>query len=134
LKILFFNWRDITHPQAGGCELHLHEIARRLVKNGHDVTLLCGAYENSKRHDKIDGIEIIRRGQKYTVYFFVFLEYIFNLRNRNFDVIIDDINGVPFFTPLYVRKPKIAIIHHMVKGIFSIELPFIFRFFGYAAE
>jgi glycosyltransferase involved in cell wall biosynthesis len=134
LKILFFNWRDITHPQAGGCELHLHEIAKRLAKKGHDVTLFCGAYENSKKKENVDGIEIIRKGGKFSVYIYAFVEYITNFKKKDFDIIIDDINGVPFFTPLYTNKPKVAIIHHMVKDIFSKELPIAFRPLGYFAE
>ena len=45
LKILVFNWRDITHPWAGGAELHIHEISKRWIKQGHKVTLFCGKYK-----------------------------------------------------------------------------------------
>jgi len=134
LKILFLNWRDITHPLAGGCELHLHEIGKRLVKKGHEVTLFCGSFDGCKEHDEIDGIEMIRRGGKYTVYPHAVLEYLANLRKRDFDIVVDDINGVPFFTPLYIRKPKIAILHHLVKNIFFRELPLLLRPIGYTAE
>jgi glycosyltransferase involved in cell wall biosynthesis len=134
LKILFLNWRDITHPLAGGCELHLHEIGKRLVEAGHEVTLFCGGYASCKEYDKLDGIEIIRRGGRYSVYLCALLEYLTRLRKKNYDVVVDDINGVPFFTPLYVRRPKVAIIHHLVKDIFSRELNLLFRPFGYLAE
>ena len=134
MKILFFNWRDITHPQAGGCELHLHEIAKRIAKMGHDVTLFCSEYENSYQKESIDSINIIRRGGKYTVYIHAFFEYMTLRKTNDFDIIIDDINGIPFFTPLYVKKPKVAILHHMVKDIFSKELPILFQPIGYFAE
>ena len=134
MKILFFNWRDITHPQAGGCELNLHEIAKRLVEQGHDVTLFCGAYEACNPYEYVDGIEVIRKGGKYSVYVFAFLTYISFLRKRKYDVVVDDINGIPFFTMLYVGRPKIAVLHHLVKNIFSKELPFMFRPIGYTAE
>lgn len=134
MKILFFNWRDITHPQAGGCELHLHEIAKRIVKKGHEITLFCSTYENAKEMEIIDGIQIIRKGGKYSVYIYAFFTYLSYLRNKDFDIIVDDINGIPFFTPLYTTKPKVAIIHHLVKDIFSKELPFLFRPIGYFAE
>jgi glycosyltransferase involved in cell wall biosynthesis len=134
LKILFFNWRDITHPQAGGCELHLHEIAKRIVKKGHEVTLFCGSFPNAKKTEIIDGIKIIRKGSKYTVYIHAFFTYLTYLRKKKYDIIIDDINGIAFFTPVYIYKPKIAIIHHLVKDIFSKELPIYFRPIGYFAE
>ncbi len=134
MKILFFNWRDISHPQTGGCELHLHEIAKRIAKKGHEVSLFCGSYEDAKKNEIIDGIHIIRKGGKYSVYIHAFFTYVTCLRKKKFDIIIDDINGIPFFTPIYVKKPKIAIIHHLVKNIFSKELPFFFRPLGYFAE
>jgi glycosyltransferase involved in cell wall biosynthesis len=134
LKILFFNWRDIKHPQAGGCELNLHEIAKRLVKKEHKVTIFSGAYSGCKEQEIIDGIEIIRKGGKFSVYFFASLEYLSNFKKKNYDIIIDDINGIPFFTPLYIKKPKVAILHHLVKDIFSKELIFPLTSIGYLAE
>lgn len=55
-------------------------------------------------------------------------------RRMKFDMVIDNINGVPFFTPLYIRKPKIAIIHHLVKNIFFKELPFYLAIIGWICE
>ena len=134
MKILFFNWRDITHPLAGGCEVNLHELGKRIVEKGNEVTLVCGEYKGCKKREIIDGIEIIRRGGKYTVYICAFLEYIRSLRKRNYDVIIDEINGVPFFTSLYTKKPVIAFVHHVTKNIFFRELPFMFALIGYVIE
>ena len=134
LKILVMNWRDITHPQAGGAEAYIHEASKRWVKWGHEVTLLCGKYDGCKEDDEIDGVEIIRRGGPFTVYLHAVKEYLLNLRKRNYDIVIDDINGVPFFTPLYVRKPKIAVMHHLVKDIFFKELPWHKAVLGYTAE
>ena len=134
MGILFLNWRDITHPQAGGCELHLHEIGKRLVEAGHSVSLFCGAYDGCEQDDEVDGIEIIRKGGAYAVYFHAAYEYLSGLRKNNYDVVVDDINGVPFFTPLYMKRPKIAILHHLVKEIFFKELPVTLRPIGYTAE
>lgn len=134
LKILVMNWRDIAHPGAGGAEVHVHEVAKRWVKLGHEVTLLCGKYDGCKEDDEIDGVEIIRRGGPYTVYLHAMKEYLLNLRKRGYDIVIDDINGVPFFTPIYVKRPKIAIMHHLVKDIFFKELPWHKAVLGYTAE
>ena len=60
LKILIFNWRDITHPWAGGAELQLHELAKRWVQYGHRITLFCARYRGAKSHDQIDGIHTPR--------------------------------------------------------------------------
>ena len=134
MKILIFNWRDITHPWAGGAETNIHELAKRWVAMGNQVTLFCSAYPGCKPEETIDGIRILRRGTRFTVYLHAFWNYLTRLRKEKYDVVIDDINGVPFFTPLYVRKPKISIIHHLVKGIFFKELKFPLSWLAYAAE
>ena len=61
LKVLFFNWRDITHPQAGGCELHLHEIAKRLTKKGHEVTVYTTDVLDKKNRLKFQKIRKINK-------------------------------------------------------------------------
>jgi len=134
MKILIFNWRDITHPWAGGAEVYLHEIGRRLAPE-HEVTLYCGSYEGCKRDDEIDGIKIVRRGGRFTLYLHAISDYLLNLRKEGFDIVVDSINGVPFFTPMFVRKPKLAIIYHLVKkDIFFRELPFPLAFIAWLAE
>jgi glycosyltransferase involved in cell wall biosynthesis len=134
MKIIFFNWRDITNPLAGGAEVYLHEIARRL-SNNHEVALFCAKYKGCKGEDQIDGIRIIRRGGQFSVYLHGIFQYLLRLRKENYDVIVDSINGVPFFTPLFVRKPKIAIIHHLnKKDILFLELPFPLAAVAWTAE
>ncbi len=134
MKILIFNWRDITHPWAGGAEKYIHEIGKRLAKK-HEVTLFCSRYPGSLKGEVIDGIEIIRDGGKFTTYIYAAVKYLSKLRKRDYDVVVDDINGVPFFTPLYSRKPIVAIIHHIVGWkIFRRELPLPLAVIGYLCE
>jgi len=123
MKILIFNWRCWKHPWAGGAEKYLYEISKRLVKRGHKIVWFVSSFEKSEKREIEDGIEIIRRGGRFSVYLYAFWYYLKELKKRNFDLIVDDINGVPFFTPLYVWKPKVAIIHHLMGWkIFSKEL------------
>ena len=44
LRIAVVNWQCRDNPQAGGAEIHLHEIFGRLAARGHAVTLLCGGW------------------------------------------------------------------------------------------
>jgi len=124
MKILFFNWRDITNPLGGGAELYVHEIGKRLAKN-HEVVLYCAKYRGCSERDEVDGVKIIRRGGAFSVYFYAFFDYLLRLRKENFDIVIDSINCVPFFTPLFTRTPKIALLYHIVnKETISQEIPF----------
>jgi glycosyltransferase involved in cell wall biosynthesis/O-antigen/teichoic acid export membrane protein len=116
-KILIFNWRDTKHTFAGGAEVYIHELAKRWVKDGNHVTVFCGNDSKSARDEYVDGVQIIRRGGFYFVYFWAFIYYIFQFRGR-YDVIIDCENGIPFFTPLYAKEKKVLVIHHIHQDVF----------------
>ena len=58
------NWQDRENPQAGGAEIHLHEIFGRLAARGHEVTLLCGGWPNCPPRATLDGIDVIRVGHE----------------------------------------------------------------------
>lgn len=134
MRFLVINWRDIKNPEAGGAEIHLHEIFKRITQDNHQVTLLASKYKGCKKEETIDGIRVIRIGTKFTFFFFVFLYYITKFRKYNFDFVIDDISKMPLFTPLYVRKPLIAIIHHIHGKTLFKELPFILAIIVYLCE
>lgn len=122
-RILIFNWRDIKHKWSGGAEVYVHEIAKRLVDRGDFVTVFCGNDRHSLRNDVIDGVRIVRRGGLFTVYLWAFLYYVLKFRGK-YDLIIDCENGIPFFSPLYVKEPVILIIYHVHQEVFRKYLPF----------
>jgi len=120
-KILIFNWRDTKHRYAGGAEVYIHEIAKRFVKSGYTVTLFCGNDGTSSRYETVDGVEVIRRGGFYFVYFWAFLYYISRFKDK-YDTVIDCENGIPFFTPLYVRKKMLCLMFHVHQEVFRRSL------------
>ena len=115
MRILILNWRDIKNPSSGGAEILTHEIARRWVKEGHLVTQFSSEFPNCLVNEVIDGVQIIRKGHPdarhlfESVHFQAFLYYMINFRGK-IDIVIDEIHGLPFFTPLYVKEKKIALI------------------------
>ncbi len=66
MKILALNWQDLTNPMAGGAEVHLEELLGRIAKKGHEVTLFCSGYSGCKPEEYINGVRIIRRGNRYS--------------------------------------------------------------------
>ena len=40
MKILWFTWKDMKNPYAGGAEVVNEQLAKRLVADGHEVTFL----------------------------------------------------------------------------------------------
>ena len=127
MRILIFNWRDLSHPWAGGAEVFLFETARRWVRQGHSVTWICGRHRQQASHSTQEGIEIIRRGGTYLVYLQAAAYYLTTaLAGRGrapFDVILDSANGIPFFTPLFSRLPKVIMVHHVHREVFFQEMP-----------
>ncbi len=47
MNILWLTWKDYTHPLAGGAEVVLRELSRRLVADGHKVTFLTARHAGS---------------------------------------------------------------------------------------
>ena len=134
MKILLLNWQDIKNPFAGGAEVHLHEIFSRIAKMGHEVTLFCSSFPGSLSEEIIDGMKIVRRGRRSTFNFTLVRYYHSVFRREPFDIVVDDINKIPFYTPLYVRAPLIGIVHHFFgKSIFR-EVGFIPALYVYVSE
>lgn len=135
MKILIFNWRDPRHSWAGGGEIYIFEQARRWVKMGHEVTVFCGEDIEKKlpSFEVIDGIKIHRRGNRYGLYLWAIIYYFTRFRGKA-DVVIDVVNGIPFFTPLFCRIPKICFAYHVHGKQFFYELPFPINYIGYLIE
>jgi glycosyltransferase involved in cell wall biosynthesis len=113
VKLLAFNWRDPRHPEAGGAELHLLEILSRAVRDGDHATWLAEAFPGSKPEDEVQGIRIVRSGSWYNAHLALALLYRRKLRGERFDLVLEDINKVPFFTPCYVKVPVLAVVPHL---------------------
>jgi len=122
MHILILNWRDPKNPKSGGAEIVTMEHAKVWVTKGHKVTWFTSEFKNSKREEVIEGVKVIRRGNILTVFLHAPLFYLFS--KQKFDLVIDEIHGIPFFTPLFVRKPKIAFIHEVAGEIWDYMFPF----------
>jgi glycosyltransferase involved in cell wall biosynthesis len=113
MKILAVNWRDIENPEAGGAEVHLHEILSHLVRWGHEATLLSAGWPGCAPEETVDGIRILRRGHWYDANLLLPLFAKRHLKHNTYDVILEDINKLPFFMPLVTKIPVVPIIPHL---------------------
>lgn len=115
MKILILNWRDTVNPKSGGAEILTHEIAKRWVALGHEVTQFSSSFKNAKDEEIIDGVKVIRRGHPdarylfFSVQFLAFWYYKKKFKGK-FDAVLDEVHGLPFFTPWYVREKKVLLI------------------------
>ncbi len=100
MRILAVNWRDIHDPLGGGAEQHLHSILAGAVRAGHEVELVCSAYPGAAGEDEIDGVRILRRGDWRVANFALPPVVRRRLREESWDLLVEDVNKIPFNTPL----------------------------------
>lgn len=113
MKILVLNWQDLANPQSGGAETHLHQIFGRLARRGHEVTLLCSGWPGAPARAEADGVRIHRAGGRNTFSLAAPAYYRKHLAAEPWDVVVEDLNKVPLFTPYWVRRPLLLLVHHL---------------------
>uniref|UniRef100_E6Q530 Putative Glycosyltransferase, family 4 n=1 Tax=mine drainage metagenome TaxID=410659 RepID=E6Q530_9ZZZZ len=127
------NWRDPWHPRSGGAEVVTHRVLERLCSFGWEIEWFSGGYTGALPREVRDGITHIRRGSGATVHAMAFFHYKKKAAQR-FDVVVDQINTVPFFTPLYFGCPVVSFIHQLAREVWFYEAPFPAAIIGYALE
>jgi glycosyltransferase involved in cell wall biosynthesis len=113
MNVLVLNWQDRLNPRAGGAETHLHEIFGRLVRRGHQVTLLVSGWDAAGKGATVDGMEVHRTGGRYTFNLAAPVYYRRRLQHREFDVMVEDLNKVPLLVPLWAKHPVALLVHHL---------------------
>ncbi len=121
-EIVVFSWRCPFHPSAGGGEVYLHEQARCWVAAGHRVTWVAQSVRGRPPEEIVDGIRIVRPAPFPFVFAAAGWWYL-TKSGRSADFLLDCMNGIPFFTPLFSVKPKACLVHHIHSEHFREELP-----------
>jgi len=113
MKILHVNHRDIRHPRSGGLEIVAHELSRRWMKKGHEVSILSSGFSGCADEETADGIRIFRTGR----------EQIFNfiagywLRRHGWlgaDIVIEHLSKVACFIPWFLSdRPFLVHVPHL---------------------
>jgi len=134
MRILLINWMDMENPAAGGAEVHLMELFRRFVLRGDDVSMVCSGFKDGSPEAEYEGIKIYRTGTRET-FNFKAPGLIKELEKKNkFDIIVEDINKVPVFTPLFTKTPVLVIIPHLFGSAVFRETSFIPASYVYLME
>jgi len=113
VRILAVNWRDMRNPEAGGAEVHLHEILSHLVRWGHQATQISAGFEGCSPEEEIDGIRVLRRGHWFDANFTLPVFARRHMKHNGYDVVLEDINKLPFFMPLFTDTPVVPVIPHL---------------------
>jgi glycosyltransferase involved in cell wall biosynthesis len=107
------NWQDRENPLSGGAEIHLHEVFGRLAARGHEVTLLASSWGDAPARTRLDGMDVHRVGGRHTFQFVAPGYYRRHLAAQRFDVVIEDLNKIPVFAPLWTGTPVVLLVHHL---------------------
>ncbi len=134
MNILALNWQDLKNPLSGGAEVHLEELLRRLASMGHQVTLFCSNYSGGLSEETVEGVRIIRRGGRYDFNFIAPFYLRKLVREERFDILLEDINKIPFYTPLYLNIPTLVVIPHLFATTVFQEINFVLGSYIYCAE
>ena len=133
MDILILNWKDVKNPQAGGAEIIAFEFARRLVKEGHKVTFFSRTFSNCLKEEIIDGVKIIRQGNRFSVYLQAFFYY--KSLKKKPQRVIDMVNTICWQTPLYVdKKIRIAYVNQLAKEVLFYEFTWPLSLIAYLLE
>ncbi|HVP16458.1 MAG TPA: glycosyltransferase family 4 protein [candidate division Zixibacteria bacterium] len=117
----------------GGAEVFTHEVLKRWAAAGHKVTLFTAKFRGSKQNEVDDGVNIVRSGGTYSVYWKAREYYRRYFSKEEYDVVIDEINTVPFLASKFVRRGEkvVALIHQLAREYWFYETPFPASYFGY---
>src|SRR3954451_6653651 len=120
--ILLLTDRDWTHPQGGGTGANLFGQVEYWLQWGHQVTVVAGSYEGSAPVEQpAEGLELHHMGTRRTVFPRAAWAVTRGL-GRDADVVLEVVNGITFLTPLWLRKPRVTLVHHIHREHYVTEL------------
>jgi len=133
MKILWLTWKDKEHPLAGGAEVVSSELGKRLVADGHEVLFVTGGFDGCAPETQIDGYKVVRVGGRVSAYWQTFRYVRKQLRDWP-DLVIEEVNTVPYFSKFYLKKPRYLFFHMLSRKIWFHEMFFPLNFVGYVLE
>jgi glycosyltransferase involved in cell wall biosynthesis len=132
-RVHFVAWRDLDDPEAGGSELHAHRIASLWAGAGLDVTFRTSAVPDAPAALTREGYRVLRRAGRYAVFPGAAWEGM-RMGHRPGDALVEIWNGMPFFSPLWYRGPRVVFLHHVHAEMWGMVLPSSLARLGVAME
>jgi len=115
--ILFVAWRDLANRRAGGSEVLVDRLAEGMTARGDRVTLLAGGQVDTRQY------QVIKNGGSYTQFLRSAAAYRLDRRLRDCDLIVEVCNGMPFFVPMWSRRPTVCLVNHVHTDLWGVRLP-----------
>jgi glycosyltransferase involved in cell wall biosynthesis len=133
MNVVWLSWKDRSHPLAGGAETVSGQIMDRLARDGHSVKHLTASYQGAKKTEVVNGVEIIRVGNRYSVYLKAKKLYKQTLTEWP-NLVIDEMNTIPFAAALYTKRETILLSYQLARKIWFYQMVFPLSAVGYLLE
>jgi glycosyltransferase involved in cell wall biosynthesis len=121
-RVHLLAWRDLADPEAGGSEVHADKVAEAWARAGLDVTMRTAAAPGQKAYGKRNGYSVVRKAGRYSVFPRTALSGAIG-RTGPRDGLVEIWNGMPFFSPVWARCPRIVFLHHVHAEMWRMVLP-----------
>ena len=121
-RIHLLAWRDLDDVEAGGSEVHAHEVARLWAEAGIEVVMRTSYAQGHPAHAKRDGYRVVRKAGRYLVFPRAAASEAMHRYGRR-DALVEIWNGMPFFSPLWAKGPRVVFLHHVHADMWKMVLP-----------
>ena len=121
-RIHMLAWRDLDDVEAGGSEVHASEVARLWAEAGIEVVIRTSFAQGHPSHAHRDGYQVVRKAGRYLVFPRAAASEAAS-RYGESDALVEIWNGMPFFSPLWARGPRVVFLHHVHADMWKMVLP-----------
>ena len=121
-RIHMLAWRDLDDVEAGGSEVHAAEVARLWAEAGIEVVMRTSFAQGHPSHARRDGYQVVRKAGRYLVFPRASASEA-TKRYGERDGLVEIWNGMPFFSPLWARGPRVVFLHHVHADMWKMVLP-----------
>ena len=121
VHVLVLTDRDWTHPQGGGTGTNLFGQVSRWLAWGHRVSMIACAYPGCEPYEQHGNLTIHRVGGRSTVFPRTIWRQWRGLV-PDADVTLEVVNGITFLTPLWLRGPRVTLVHHIHRDHYVREM------------
>ncbi|MEA2275008.1 MAG: hypothetical protein QOI98_3716 [Solirubrobacteraceae bacterium] len=133
LHVLILSDRDWTHPQGGGTGTNLYGQVSRWIAWGHRVSVIACSYPGSAPVERLGPLTLYRVGGRSTVFPRAILRQWRGLV-PDADVVLEVVNGITFLTPLWLRAPRLTLVHHIHRDHYVREMGALGRVAAFLLE
>jgi hypothetical protein len=121
-RVSMLAWRDLDDPEAGGSEVHASTVAALWGQAGIEVTMRTSFAAGHPQVSWRDGYRVIRKAGRYMVFPRAAISELMGWHGDR-DGLVEIWNGMPFFSPVWAKGPRIVWLHHVHAEMWQMTLP-----------